>query len=53
MGCQLGGRKGKDQPPVTGVDRGEIEHVAEERPVCLCIAGEDDRVNAVDHRSQP
>jgi hypothetical protein len=50
MGGQLGGRKGEDQPTAAGIDRGEIEHVAEERPVCLRIAGENDRVNTGDHR---
>jgi hypothetical protein len=28
----------KDQPTITGVDRREIEHVAEEHQVGLCIA---------------
>src|SRR6266480_1397069 len=49
VGRKLGGRKGEDQPPATRIDRGEIEHVAKERPVCLRIASENDRVNAADH----
>ena len=40
MGGQLGGRKGEDQPPAAGIDRGEVEHLANEGSVCFSIAGE-------------
>src|SRR5688500_18684711 len=52
MGGQLGGRKREDQPPAAGIDRGEIEHLAKEGSVCFSIAGENDRVNADDHRAR-
>jgi hypothetical protein len=49
VGRELGRRKGKDQPPAAGVDRGQVKHVAEERAICLGITGEDDHVDASDH----
>jgi hypothetical protein len=52
MSGQLGGRQGEDQPPSAGIDRGEIEHLAKEGSVCFSIAGENDRVNADDHRAE-
>ena len=51
MGGQLGRRKGEDQPSAPGIDRGEVEHLAKEGSVCFSIAGENDRVNADDHRA--
>jgi hypothetical protein len=40
MGGQLSGGGRERSTTRHGVDRAELEHVAEERPVCLCIAGE-------------
>jgi hypothetical protein len=51
MSGKLGGREGEDQPPSAGIDRGEIEHLAKEGSVRSSIAGENDRVNADDHRA--
>src|SRR5208283_3585364 len=30
MKCGFGGREGEDEPAVSGVDRGELKHIAEE-----------------------
>src|SRR5262247_3503008 len=49
MHCDLGWRQREDQPPVTGVDRLVLQHVAEERSVSLGILAVDDDVSAVNH----
>src|SRR5262249_29757147 len=49
MHCDLGWRQREDQPPVTGVDRLVLQHVAEKRSVSLGVLAVDDDVSAVNH----
>ncbi len=45
---QLGGRQGKDEPPVAGIDRREFEHVSAEGANTLGVLGEDHPVDPGD-----
>src|SRR5262249_48914605 len=49
MHCDLSWRQREDQPPVTGVDRLVLQHVAEKRSVSLGVLAVDDDVSAVNH----
>ncbi len=46
---ELGRREREDQPAAAGVDRVEVEHVAQERPDRLRVLAEQDGVDARDH----
>ena len=46
---RLGGRQGKDQPAMAGVDRGELENVAKEFAVGFRVFAVDDDVSAGNH----
>jgi hypothetical protein len=37
MSGELGRRQHKDQPSVARLDSAEVEHIPEERPVCLRV----------------
>ena len=50
VGGQFGGWQTEDEPALAGIDRGELEHVAEEGAYAVGVGGEDDRVDAGDHR---
>ncbi len=45
----FGRREGKDEPAVAGIDRGELEHVAEEGSVGFRVLGVEDDVGSIDH----
>jgi hypothetical protein len=47
--AKLRGRQGKDEPPATGIDRREAEHVSKERPNSIRILSENQRMNPGDH----
>ena len=49
VGGDFGGRQGEDQPAMAGIDRGELEHLVEERADAVRVLGVDDRVRAGDH----
>jgi hypothetical protein len=46
---QLGGRQGKDQPAMPGIDVRILEHIAEEGSVCLSVGAVENDVGSTDH----
>jgi hypothetical protein len=50
MRGQLGRRQGEDEPAASGVDRRELERVAQEGAEGVRVLAEDHRMGSVDHR---
>src|SRR5262249_1736412 len=49
VGRQLRGRQSEDQPAIASINRRELEHISEERPIPLCVRSKDHCMHSGDH----